>query len=50
MIQVGISSSNVNPTIDLDQVYDDYDLELFEPKALTNKKAIEMTSMNSLRG
>ena len=37
MIQVGISSRKVSPTINLDQVYNDYDPELFEPKALTSK-------------
>lgn len=32
----------VNQTIDLTQIYNDYNLELFEPKALTNKWAIGM--------
>lgn len=36
------SSSVINPTIDLDQVYNDYDFGLFEPKVLTNNWAIEM--------
>lgn len=42
MIQVGISSSVINPTIDLDQVSNDYDFELFELKVLTSNWAIEM--------
>ena len=42
MIQVGISSKKVSSTVDLDQVYNDYDPELFEPKALTSKRAIGM--------
>ena len=42
MIQVRISSRKVSPTVDLDQVYNDYDPELFEPKALTSKRAIGM--------
>ena len=42
LIQVGISSRKVSPTIDLHQVYNDYDPELFEPKALTSERAIEM--------
>ena len=42
MIQVGISSKKVSPTVDLDQVYNDYDPKLFEPKALTSKRVIGM--------
>ena len=42
LIQVGISSRKVSPTIDLHKVYNDYDPELFEPKAFTSKRAIEM--------
>ena len=42
MIQVGINMTKVSPTVDLDQVYNDYDPELFEPKALTSKRAIVM--------
>lgn len=38
MIQVGISSKRVNPTIDLDQVYNDYNPKLFELKALSCKR------------
>lgn len=42
MIKVGINNIRVNPTIDLDQVYNDYDPKSFEPKALSSKKAIRM--------
>ena len=42
MIQVGINSKKVSPTVDLDQVYNDYDPKLFKAKALTSKKAIGM--------
>ena len=42
MIQVRINNKRVNQTIDLNRVYNDYNLELFEPKALTSKWAIEM--------
>lgn len=42
MIQVGISSDMINPTIDLNQVYNDYDFGLFKLKLLTSNWAIEM--------
>ena len=42
MIQFGITSKRVSPTIDLNQVDNDYDPDFFEPKALTRKRAIGM--------
>ena len=40
MIQV--SSKSISPNVDLDQVYNNYDPELFESKALRSKKVIRM--------
>lgn len=42
MIQVGISSKKVSLTIHIDQVYNDYDPELFELKALSSKRSIKI--------
>ena len=42
MIQVRINNKRVNQTIDLNRVYNDYNPELFDLKALTSKWAVGM--------